>query len=95
MGKYNTGLNGKVFWIGALATGPIHFMRILAIPFHWDSVVLVVAAKLASGCMLSFFSGLALAFANDLYKHQIKHRFEKIVKPKIRKNVKDDNERAA
>ena len=96
MGKYTTGLNGKVFWIGALATGPFHFMRLLAIPFHWDSVILIVFAKLAGGCMLSFFSGLALAFANDLYKHQIKHRWEKIVKPKIKRNGKqDDNERAA
>jgi hypothetical protein len=96
MGRYFTEFNGRVFWIGTLAGAPLSFVSLLAIPFHWNSVVATVLVKMAAGCLSSFGGGIFLALANDVYKHQIKHRFEKIIKPKIRRHGKqDDNERAA
>lgn len=47
---------------------------------------------MAGGILLSFGSGIALALANDFYKHKMKDKVEKILKPK---NDENKNDKAA
>jgi hypothetical protein len=82
----------SAFWVGALGLLPLHFGILLAIDFHWDSVVLMLIAKSSGAIMLSFFTGLTTSLASDVYKHKLKNKVEKILKPK---KDEDRNDKAA
>jgi hypothetical protein len=79
----------KEFWKGFFGGGVVWGGILFSTPNFLVSYPVAFILKLLGAGALALVSGLATAYATDLYKHKIK--------PKLFKNVrdKDDKEKAA
>lgn len=93
---FRTILHGhaNAFWMGCIGSSPVYLAFVSTLHIGWATVI-VILMKACTAVTLSFITGIGAALSADFYRHTCKKRVDRLFKPKIKRNEKDDNERAA
>lgn len=86
-------VHANAFWVGCIGSSPVYFTFVSTLHMGWATVVVLIT-KACTAAILSFITGIGAALSADFYKHTCKKIVDRLFKPKIRKNEKDNNRAA-